>query len=571
MRLHQVTIRNFRALANVTVDLDETTVLIGENNTGKTAFLEALKLCLSSAASRRGEAFDDYDHHLASDQAGIGDAGDTEIVLRFGETRVGEWSPDLVQAISEAIFLDGDLQRVTLRVKASKDAKSSEMVPLWEFLDGADNPLRPRRPVGVVMRDLQQFKPFFYLSAVRDAAKEFQPKSAFWGPFLRNPAIADDVRKELEDELRELNSKVISADSRLKDVKARLEKTASIVSIQATNAVSIEAVPARARDLLSRSQVSVSGRSGARLPMARHGAGTQSLSVLFLFEAFLSSMLEDTHGIGSVPIVALEEPEAHLHPSAARTLWTAISAMPGQKIVATHSGDLLAKVPLENVRRFAVDGTGIKVCKVSVGLLSKDDERKIAIHVRGSRGELLFARAWLFVEGPTEQWVMGGIADVLSVDLDQAGVRIIPFVTIGIATLVRLANELGIPWFCLSDGDGSGQAYKRSAVGLLNGATEADRVLALSENNIEVHLCTAGLSAPYVANISPQKQGQITVPATDPAYWDQVCKAQGDKAKEELALEAVDSMRAQGPTCVPPVLRGVLESVLRLAGGSLAP
>ena len=91
MRPHQVTIRNFRALANVTVDLDETTVLIGENNTGKTAFLEALKLCLSSAASRRADVFDDFDHHLSSDQAGVGDAGDTEIVLRFGETTIGEW------------------------------------------------------------------------------------------------------------------------------------------------------------------------------------------------------------------------------------------------------------------------------------------------------------------------------------------------------------------------------------------------------------------------------------------------------------------------------------------------
>jgi predicted ATP-dependent endonuclease of OLD family len=33
MRLKSVTIKNFRALANVTVELDDTTVLIGENNT----------------------------------------------------------------------------------------------------------------------------------------------------------------------------------------------------------------------------------------------------------------------------------------------------------------------------------------------------------------------------------------------------------------------------------------------------------------------------------------------------------------------------------------------------------
>jgi putative ATP-dependent endonuclease of OLD family len=93
MKLLSVTVKNFRALKDVTVELDDTTVLIGENNSGKTSFLEALKLCLAQGASRRGDLFDDYDHHLSSDQAQVGDAGDTEIVLRFAEATVGEWVP----------------------------------------------------------------------------------------------------------------------------------------------------------------------------------------------------------------------------------------------------------------------------------------------------------------------------------------------------------------------------------------------------------------------------------------------------------------------------------------------
>jgi putative ATP-dependent endonuclease of the OLD family len=100
MRLRSVTVKNFRALVDVTVDLDETTVLIGENNTGKTSFLEALKLCLAQGASRRGDIFDDYDHHLSSDQAQIGDSGDTEVILRFAESTLGEWPPEVTQAIS---------------------------------------------------------------------------------------------------------------------------------------------------------------------------------------------------------------------------------------------------------------------------------------------------------------------------------------------------------------------------------------------------------------------------------------------------------------------------------------
>lgn len=48
----------------------------------------------------------------------------------------------------------------------------------------------------------------------------------------------------------------------------------------------------------------------------------------------------------SSPLLALEEPEAHLHLFAIRSLWSALSAVPGQKIVASHSGDLVANASL---------------------------------------------------------------------------------------------------------------------------------------------------------------------------------------------------------------------------------
>ena len=72
MLLRRVEITNFRALAKVTVDLDDTTVLIGENNSGKTSFLEALKIALTQSANRRGDTFDDDDHHLASETSQLG-------------------------------------------------------------------------------------------------------------------------------------------------------------------------------------------------------------------------------------------------------------------------------------------------------------------------------------------------------------------------------------------------------------------------------------------------------------------------------------------------------------------
>ena len=572
MNLSRVEVKNYRALVDVAVDLDETTVLIGENNSGKTSFLEAVRLCLTQAPSRRAEPFDDYDHHLPSDAAQLGDSGDTSIVLHFSERTPGEWDVEVQQTLAEAVVVDGDLRRVVLRLRSSKDPTTGEMSPMWEFLDGGGNALRMKRPVSVVLRDLQQLKPFFYLSAVRDAGREFQPRSPFWGPFLRNPTIPDDVRKQIEADLEALNAKVIGADARLQDVKDRLGKTGDIVSIGASDAISIEAVPARARDLLSHAQVTVSGRTGARLPMARHGAGTQSLAVLFLFEAFLASMIDKLYGHLAVPIVAIEEPEAHLHPAATRSLWTAISEMPGQKIVATHSGDLLARVPLAHIRRFCHQDGRVVVKQLKPTTLSADDARKIGLHVRATRGELLFARSWLLVEGATEVWLFEGIAEVLGVDLERAGVRIVQYAQVWPDPFVHLAEDLGISWFCLADGDAQGKDYKKSVVALLAGRPEADHVLALPESNIEAHLCGAGFGKVYETHVADQKRATITAKPGDPEYWEQVVNAKPKRgSKEAVVIEVVEEMRKLGTTSVPPTLKRVLDAVVRLGGGTHGP
>jgi putative ATP-dependent endonuclease of OLD family len=85
------------------------------------------------------------------------------------------------------------------------------------------------------------------------------------------------------------------------------------------------------------------------LPLDHHGQGLQSLSVIFLFQAAAFQQLEEEQP-GTEPIFLLEEPEAHLHPQAARTLWERVSELPGQKLVTTHSPYFVQNVPLHNLR-----------------------------------------------------------------------------------------------------------------------------------------------------------------------------------------------------------------------------
>ena len=46
MKLKKIQIENFRGITSLDMQLGNTTVLIGENNTGKTAVLDALRFAL---------------------------------------------------------------------------------------------------------------------------------------------------------------------------------------------------------------------------------------------------------------------------------------------------------------------------------------------------------------------------------------------------------------------------------------------------------------------------------------------------------------------------------------------
>jgi putative ATP-dependent endonuclease of the OLD family len=562
MFLRQVTVENFRGIEKVTVDLDETTVLIGENNCGKTSVIDALRLSLDKVLARRGNPFDDYDHRLVAKESQPGDAGKMIVTLVFAEGKPDQWDEEVVQALADVVVLTDDNRRmVTLRVTCNFDGTANDFVSEWEFLDpkgvrlGSTRSQQPKN-----LYELHKLCPMFYLSALRDAEREFRPRSAWWSRLLRNPSMSAEVRAELEQELGNLNERILEAEPRLQKIRDTLAKAQGVVELSKTDAVGIEAIPARVWDILTRAQVVVGGTSGASLPLQRHGSGTQSLSVIFLFEAFLSVILEGDNGKHCSPVLALEEPEAHLHPCAIRSLSSTINGFPGQKIIATHSGDLIAEINLLSIRRFHRVGGKIEVRRLKPASLQADDLRKVHFHILKTRGELLFARCWLLGEGVTEYWVLSETAKLMGIDLERHGIRIVPYRQVEADTFAKIANDLGIGWFCLADGDATGGKTRQSLLSLLDGKSEPERLAMLSVPTVEHLLCQHGLGTVYEKRMSPQKtKTGLTTKPGDPNYWIQVLDCIPNKtSKEEMAIEAMATMRRKGLAAVPAELTNAI-------------
>ena len=564
LKLNSVTIRNFRCFRDITVPLDRTTVLIGENNSGKTSFLEAIRLCLTRTTYRRSDWLDQYDYHLPKADSQPDQAEDLSITVDF---LVNEKAPDeLVQALGDIlVFDDASVRHVTLRTTSTFDKTLKVFTSDWDFLDAKGNPLGPKVKRPQTLATFVQLVPLFYLSALRDAAREFQGRSTFWAPFLNSASIPDAVRDKLQTEINALNIEVLKAHGSLQSLKTHLAKVQKVVASGKAGTVDIEALPGRITDLLAKAQINITAGTGAPLPLTRHGAGTQSLSVMFLFEAFLATMLAEQYDKLSQPILALEEPEAHLHPCAIRSLWTTLHAISGQKIIATHSGDLLARVPLSAIRRFCTENGAVVVKSLQPNMLTPDEEQKVSFHVQSARGELLFARCWLLGEGESEFWVFSEAADILGLALDRSGVRLVNTRYSGVEPLLKTANAFGINWLFVGDGDRQGLDDAATCRVHLAGRPEAQHICCLPFPNVEVLLCMGGFGTVYENHVSAQKRSTVTAARGTLEYWKQVVDAQPNKEKPSRVREVMTAMRQQGQASVPPLLKTIVEGAIALA------
>lgn len=522
MKLRYLQIENFRGLKSLELEFSDTTVLIGENNTGKTAVLDAIKFALREVRSRKGCAFDAYDFHLPNASAEPSAAPPIRLRLTFKEDQPGKWGDELTKRMLHAKILQVDEDEccvVILEVTGKFDPVTNDFTQDWHFLNLEGEPLS-----NLAESALSQFQnevSYYYLAALRDATRQFDAKGAFWRPFLKESELTPEKRAKIQRVLAKINKFIVASHNSFSQVTSYLEDVHRVIPLAATDdVVSIDAVPDRLFDLLAKAQVSLSTGTGAKVPVGRHGEGTQSLSVLMLFSAFLQTW---PHGS---PIIALEEPEAHLHPSAVRSLWHLIEEIPGQKIISTHSGDLLAEVPPEAVTRLHSKAGKIIASRVMDAALSPDEQRKFNFHIRQSRGELLFSRCWILGEGETEATLLPAVARHLNLDLERAGIRCVTYQTgISLETCLKVANALGIAWVMLADNDQQGADDRQKALSNLNGKNETDVLFMMPEANIELHLCANGFGAVYEGFLTDNVRPRVTANLEDADYWPQVLSA----------------------------------------------
>ncbi len=396
MKLREVRIENYRNLKNVRIPIDDTTVLIGENNSGKTAFLDAMRAAVPKTTSGRVNPFNEYDYHMTKK----GDSHETSdgivIEMWFREDNPDEWSDSLMQALNEIVQTDPitDLDYVGVRLSSAYDSDAKDMDHKWEFLALDGQPLTGKSQSSTMLSRFFSYVKLFYLSALRDSSEEFSPRSQYWGRIIRDLKISSEQKEQLTEELAKLNDSLLRADSRIANVSDSLNKVNTIVSAGSGKSTSIQALPMKPWELLSKSEAVMKPHgSEIEFPLSRYGQGTQSLSVLFLFEAYVQMLLKPTFQSETEAILALEEPEAHLHPQAARSLAASMHEVGNQRIVSSHCPYFIQEIPLNQIRLFRKNGAeaGVLFLKRKYTLCLPESKESSAF-CNGSGGKFIYEK-----------------------------------------------------------------------------------------------------------------------------------------------------------------------------------
>ena len=575
MKLHEITVENFRGIRSLRLPLDGLTVLIGENNSGKSTVLEAIRLVLTRGFGvRRGGQFTEYDFHLKDANVTPQSADPISITLHFAEEQENEWPETITQQMDEVIQLDMEngLNHIWLQVKGSYQAETGSFETKWAFLNASGEELRLRNatPLNLITR----FVPLFFLSALRDASQEFGQRGQFWSGFLKSIQLPDDQREKIEEMLREVNSAVIGANAGLTEVTKKIADAGRLVPLDSADPVSLEAIPTRVFDMVGKIQVHLKSSYGAKLPLQRHGEGTQSLAVLMLFQAFAATNLAEAYAPESTPLLALEEPEAHLHPSAIRSLGTFLENMTGQILVTSHSGDLVSRIPVMALRRLYKHDGEARVGRVESGIFTARELQAIDYSIRLAKGHYLFSRCWLLVEGESDYHFMPLLFEVMGHSQDQVSFSILEISQVidkG-EPLIKFAKALGIQWFLMADGDQAGTDYvNRASNHLATGESLSGRALALAHTDIEHEFWHSGYSEFMLDMVLPQTRNQIDAQfaGDDAKKIKGFIKAAINQAggKPAFARVLAAEVRQRGEGAIPQTIKDIIVRVVQLAGG----
>jgi energy-coupling factor transporter ATP-binding protein EcfA2 len=578
MTISKLQIKGFRGIASGSVSLDKFTVLIGQNNSGKTTIIEALALLLGRDRLVRNLTEHDFFGSCPTAGDRISIIGTIAGFEPNDPERHPEWFragrgvpkwQDAATGKLKALPDDGDEQLACqIAFMAWFDEETLEVETVRYFYDDAAqiDPFDENASVTPVPMALIKELGFFLVPANRTWDRMMSFGSELFrrvvGYVGGKPAEAvleerDRLRSpkqrlEEDDKLKELvgkvNADIAALFGQTPKLKLRLTSTDSEGVLDAV-------VPHYADQ-----------ENGIALPSRRHGNGLISLQTLILLMRFGSLRVANNENF----LMAIEEPELHVPPPQQRKLMHLMQSLASQAIVTSHSpavaavaaphqvtlvsnaaGQLRAKALLDKP-------LDVSATNVERGLFSSD--RDVTVFA------IMHPRV-LVPEGKLDaRWfrLLARLADLAGSEAAQSDgaftheIGVVPTKDAKVVETFKLLRAVHPSVVCLVDGDDAGDGY----VTALSALDEPPAAIIQWPNGWEMENVIAWMVEADPTILSDEQLVEAGVPPTVADFLEKLVEKKTDEVMHGLLADAMLNSAA----CVTRV-RHVLRVVAGVCAG----
>ncbi len=368
MQIASLKIENFRGVRRGFVQFGRHPVLVGDNNTGKTTLIEALTLVLGR--NRLVRELTEHDFFGSNPQA----ADRIKVVATITDfpdddpEQSSQWFRDGRAVVKWLDTATGNVHPIRMdpawklccqlgvQARFDQDSLTVETVRYFHDHDEPIDPFADEAPAPVPTRLIQELS-FYLVRASRTWDKVFS-----WGNELFKRTVLAAAAQPAEALLSERDrlrapAQPIDADPGIQPLIQNLNNELAL-SFPNAPKVQLRLTNTDSRSVMEAVSAHFSGVDGFSIPAARQGSGLVSMQGLLL----LLELGRARAASGGEFLMALEEPEVHLPPSAQQRLVQRVQALSTQTFVTTHS-PLVASM---------ADPTSVLILKKGDGVLSAE-------------------------------------------------------------------------------------------------------------------------------------------------------------------------------------------------------
>ena len=446
MYLAELTITNFRSLGpdGITVKLREgLTALVGENDSGKTAIIDALRFLLGTTDQEWLRFSDDDFHKTSADSSESNEITISGTFKKLTPSDKSGFAEYLTYGVSQ-----GDKPILHLTLTAKRMGTRAGRPYITTDLRSGKNGEGP-----TLDHNCRLLLAATYLRPLRDAERELSSGRNSRLSMVLNSLDGvevgdlfdatrfgtDDIKKLGLLGLGDLFNKLIESHSHIEKGKSKVNKHLEGLQLHGdslTSSISVSqngSDSQRLRQLLEKLTLNLNNAPG------RMGLGSNNI----LFIACELILLADDQD--NFPLLLIEEPEAHVHAQRQLRLIQYLQkivnsqddkANKPQIIITTHSPNLASEIDLNNL---VIIRSG-KAFSTADGEteLDSNDYKFLSRFLDVTKANLFFARGVMIVEGDAENILMPTLAKCIGKDFTEHGISMVNVGGVGLRRYAKI-------------------------------------------------------------------------------------------------------------------------------------